>query len=527
MIKARLVLAILLVFNCLFLFKAQASPNGNIFYPPVDKGTSAFLQVNSLVYDTICLGDTVILSAPDNMLSYLWSNDSTTQTIEVAPIETTWFWVEMMDQDSLVSRDSTLLSVYNYPEIFSSSADTIVINAGNDTIVWVEVDEGSTVLWNTGSTETEITVNPFETTTYTVEVSNPGHCSILDTFLVQVNYSIDLTFSYDTVCQGDTTLIINTSQTNDSITNVLWDLNSDGQFNDAEGDTVKYVFPESGSHLVGMRLYFKVSPLNTTYNAVPVGSFPVVDFEYENTCQNSTTLFNDLTIVSTGRANKWYWQFGDGKTDIFENTSNYYVFPGTYTVQLNVTSNYGCIDSTARSITIYEAPSFSFKTSLDSIVVNDDTAYFSKGSTITVSIAAEGTYDSVVWFNGSTEPSITITEPGINNATVYYQGCSSEARFIAAYSGGGGGGTGVEIMNLFTPNGDGYNDYWMVSNPDVTYPIKVTIYNRTGRSVYISDDYQNDWDGQSEGNPLPQATYYYFIEDATGSTFKGPVTVIR
>ncbi len=528
MIKTCFSIAILLIFTCIFTAKMQASSPGIAVHAPYLTENASIRQVEALVYDTICMGDTVVLSAPDNMLSYLWSNDSTAQSIEISPDITSWFWVEIMNQDSIVSRDSTLVSVLDFPEIISSSEDTIVMSAGNDTILWVEVTDGSDIMWSTGETTAEITISPFENTDFSVEVSNQGHCSVSHDFFVEVNYSIDISFSYDTVCQGDTTLLINTSQTNDSITHVLWDLNSDGQFNDYEGDTVKWVFNESGTPLVGMRLYFKISPLQTTYNAVPVGSYPQVDFEFSNTCQNSTTLFNDLTVVTSGRPYQWFWEFGDGKSDFFENTSNYYVFPGTYSVKLNVVTDFGCADSTTKSVTITEAPQFDFITGSDSIVPADDTAFFAKGATLVVFVNVTGAYDSVEWYNGSTNESISITETGVYNATVYSDGCPGEARFVAAYSGGGGGGgTGTEIMNMFTPNGDGFNDYWQVSNPDVTFPIKVTIYNRVGRSVYVSDDYQNDWSGKSEGNPLPQATYYYFIEDATGAAFKGPVTIIR
>ncbi len=82
-------------------------------------------------------------------------------------------------------------------------------------------------------------------------------------------------------------------------------------------------------------------------------------------------------------------------------------------------------------------------------------------------------------------------------------------------------------MNLFTPNGDGINDFWIVNDPDITSPFKVNIYNRSGKQVYANNDYKNTWIGQYNGNPLPQATYYYIIEDVSGKVFKGAVTIIR
>jgi gliding motility-associated-like protein len=396
--------------------------------------------------------------------------------------------------------------------------------AGTDTSLWVRVEPGATIIWSTLSTDTLISINPTVNSAYSVEVSNEFGCSISKSFVVNVTYITNLEFIWDTVCEDGITTMINTTLTNDSIDFVLWDLNSDGQFNDGEGDTVQYAFGAGGNHLVGMRIYFKNSPMNSTYNAVPVGSKPLVDFSFENTCLNSTTLFYDQTVLVSGTENQWLWQFGDGKKDTSKNTGNYFVNQGSYDVQLTVWTDMGCDSSIIKPITIFAAPELAFFIN-DSIVNNNDTVYFAEGSSLVVTADLTSAPDSVVWYDGSTDTSITVTVFGIYSATVYNNGCAGDARFTAIYKGNSGGGT--DIMNLFTPNGDGFNDVWQVSNPDVIFPIKVNIYNRSGKSVYSSESYQNDWDGQSKGNPLPQATYYYIIQDTNGNAFKGPVTIIR
>lgn len=61
--------------------------------------------------------------------------------------------------------------------------------------------------------------------------------------------------------------------------------------------------------------------------------------------------------------------------------------------------------------------------------------------------------------------------------------------------------------NVFTPNGDGINDFFTLINLD-DYPApSVKIFNRWGKLVYESDAYQNDWDGDN----LNEGTYYYII----------------
>ena len=107
----------------------------------------------------------------------------------------------------------------------------------------------------------------------------------------------------------------------------------------------------------------------------------------------------------------------------------------------------------------------------------------------------------------------------------------------------------LKIPNIFTPNGDGINDYFIIDNdptggagqeneeqtrgyefesynPLKDYYVRseLTIFNRWGRIVYKSDDYQNDWDG---GN-LPDATYFYVLEcigEYDNHRYQGSVTI--
>ncbi|PCJ25010.1 MAG: hypothetical protein COA97_08505 [Flavobacteriales bacterium] len=61
--------------------------------------------------------------------------------------------------------------------------------------------------------------------------------------------------------------------------------------------------------------------------------------------------------------------------------------------------------------------------------------------------------------------------------------------------------------NVFTPNGDGINDFFTLINLDDYLNPSVKVYNRWGQLVYESDSYQNDWDGDN----LNEGTYYYIV----------------
>jgi gliding motility-associated-like protein len=85
------------------------------------------------------------------------------------------------------------------------------------------------------------------------------------------------------------------------------------------------------------------------------------------------------------------------------------------------------------------------------------------------------------------------------------------------------------VPNTITPNGDGFNDTFIV--PCVAYypESACTIFNRWFDPVYQSEDYKNDWGGTYEGQPLPVGTYFYLIElnDDKKTILSGYVVVYR
>ncbi|MBG0860477.1 MAG: gliding motility-associated C-terminal domain-containing protein [Bacteroidales bacterium] len=83
------------------------------------------------------------------------------------------------------------------------------------------------------------------------------------------------------------------------------------------------------------------------------------------------------------------------------------------------------------------------------------------------------------------------------------------------------------IMHLFTPNNDGINDYWELPDMDVWGKSNVKVYNRWGKLVFAKDNYDNLWDGTSNGNPLPEGAYYFVIKTENSGTITGTVNIIR
>ena len=87
----------------------------------------------------------------------------------------------------------------------------------------------------------------------------------------------------------------------------------------------------------------------------------------------------------------------------------------------------------------------------------------------------------------------------------------------------------IDIVELFTPNGDGTNDTWQVKEIDRYPNSHVWIYTRSGKLVFESQPYRNNWAGQYEGTNLPEGSYYYRIDlDGNGSVdFEGWLYLTR
>ena len=84
-----------------------------------------------------------------------------------------------------------------------------------------------------------------------------------------------------------------------------------------------------------------------------------------------------------------------------------------------------------------------------------------------------------------------------------------------------------ELPNVFTPNGDGFNDVFvpMRITPDLITHVKMHIFNRWGRTVYDTEDVFINWDGRvaGSGQPCASGTYFY-VCDVEMQTPEGLVT---
>ena len=88
----------------------------------------------------------------------------------------------------------------------------------------------------------------------------------------------------------------------------------------------------------------------------------------------------------------------------------------------------------------------------------------------------------------------------------------------------------LHTANAFTPNGDGVNDYFVVSHYFINNYYLV-IYDRWGNLIFESFDKSNHWTGDNDGQACPEGVYIYVVEGTgyNGQVIrkKGTVTLIR
>lgn len=145
---------------------------------------------------TICASDTVTLTATQEDATYRWSNGAITQSIDVQPSVTTTYTVEVTKNG--VSATNTIQIEVIETEI-SATATTVCVS---DTVTLSSNVSSATFLWSTGSTSATITVQPSQTSNYTLQITKNGVvCS--KTITVEVIDPV-LSATATSVCVSDT-----------------------------------------------------------------------------------------------------------------------------------------------------------------------------------------------------------------------------------------------------------------------------------------------------------------------------------
>jgi len=209
---------------------------------------------------------------------------------------------------------------------------------------------------------------------------------------VQAINAQTVTFTADRVCLGlQTTLNGTWSAGDNNVSQWMWDLDGDGNYNDGIGKTIFYLFGAEGNHSVGLKVIPISGSADSINNTVIVDALPQVNYSVDNLCAGLSATYTDASSITSGTIDQYLWDFNnDGTVD--DNSGPVVSFTngpaGSYTGKLECISDRGCRSFAIKSAQVYPIPMAGFSVinaCLGDAVTLTNTSSISSGS-ITLNI---------------------------------------------------------------------------------------------------------------------------------------------
>lgn len=262
-----------------------------------------------------------------------------------------------------------------------------------------------------------------------------------------------------------------------------------------------------------------INPLNTTckaYLTIPLVVYPVPEIELygdELICSDNPLFTKELNaglIDATTISNYTYqWLLNN---NVISGATNYTITvntEGTYTVE--VSNANGC----KRTRTILVAASNI--ATIQNVQIVDLTIE----NTVTILTSGSGDYEYSLDNENYQDSNYFINVPsGVYTIFVRdKKGCGSVSKEISV----------LGIPNYFTPNGDGYNDYWNIKGINSRFNAETIIYifDRYGKLIKQINPLSQGWDGTFNGNQMPSSDYWYSVQLEDGRVVKGHFSLKR
>lgn len=387
---------------------------------------------------------------------------------------------------------STTISIPNIITVASQSrcgvgSVTLTATATNGIPKWYTSATGGTPIETSSSYTTPILS---ETTTYYVDAFALG-CD--DNSRTEVTATINLipTVSGNPsspICSGTSAVLSATA----SVGILNWFANATGGSSLGSGTT--FTTPTLNQNTT-----YYVEAINNgcsstrTAILIQVNQKPIVSDEEKILCKNSSLILNaGITNVS------YLWSTGATTPSIIINT------PGTYTVTVTNSSN--CSNTKTILVTQNTPPV------IEDIIVN--------GIEATIIITGNGDYEySINGEDFQNSPIFSVNEGGIYTAYVReINNCGSDSQqFIV-----------ITVPTNFSPNNDGYNDFWFIKGMTYYSNANVAIFDRYGKLLKQLNLQNSQWDGTLEGKKLPASDYWFVLTiSEINQEIKGHFSLIR
>jgi gliding motility-associated-like protein len=426
---------------------------------------------------------------------------------------------------SSLTRTAVTLTINAKPEV-TISGNTVLncINESTTLTATATVQGAASYLWSTGATTAAIEVTASGEYSVTVTDGSSG-CSATAT----VTVTGDATPPTATI-SGNATLTCSTESITLTATATVQGTPSYLWNTGATTSTIEVTAPGDYSVVVLDSENGCTATATTTVSQNKTPPTVIISGNEALTCNVTSITLNAGGTVVQGTAT-YLWNTGATTASITVDQA------GDYTVAVT-DSNSGC--SGALTITVEENYVASEITGGSTSLCIED-VNLDLTTLLTSGFASGGTWSDDLNSGGLTgnsfNPSVvnlgdyqfTYTEPGDCGRIITVTVNVNDDCVVLACS------TPEDISKVVTPNGDGINDVFSVGDVSGGNPCKyiVKIFNRWGKIVYQSDNYQNNWNGKHDGSgmqigsnsELPTGTYYYIVNIivSDGSSTK-PIT---
>lgn len=277
---------------------------------------------------SVCPGDSVTLTAQGGV-SFAWQNlNISSNKVDVAPIRSTTYEVEVTDALSCKSKASITIEVLPVPQ-FNITASKSAVCLGDSSIM--AVDGLYSFVWENSSNNVSRIVRPDTTTSYVVMAIDSNGCMTTKSLAITVNTlpAISISATDSSLCKGESTVL--NAVTNAS--SLYWSIGK-------RANSITVSPTETSTYFVNAFSREGCSASDSL--TVSINPLPVVMVQATNT----TLCEGESTAISARGGDAYAWNTRDDSSSIVvaPNTN------ATYTV--TATSKYGCVAKDSVSITV-------------------------------------------------------------------------------------------------------------------------------------------------------------------------------
>jgi gliding motility-associated-like protein len=232
---------------------------------------------------------------------------------------------------------------------------------------------------------------------------------------------------------------------------------------------------------------------------------------------------SNATIIATasGGTSPYTFAWSNGPTTATQTMVATQAATGIYTV--TVTDANGCTQTATAAVGLLPTPTAAFTTDATNGVV----VLTAGAGTICFTDVSTGGVTTWSWdFNGQGASSVQspcFNVTSANSGTFCTELIVTDANqcYDTTMVCVEVGQSSYSIPNVFTPNGDGTNDQFIITNEGMTN-LHCNIYDRWGMLIYEWDGTTGNWDGNtSNGKPAVDGVYYYTAQliDFSGKNY--------